>query len=254
MGKRRNTAKTGDKAVYNSRSSQKSQDDEKDNNYMRLESDEEDDTFSQGSNHQEIDVKQDVMDLGIGGGSDSSDDNSSDSGDGKKMRDDDYPEDDDSSSSESSDDDDQGQPSDPRHWGNKKSSYYNGDTGDIEIGQDKEDAFDEEEAAKEVESSRYKYMDEGDFMLPDDDDEDGVGPTESRSTSRLSGQQIDGVVAVRDVSKLSTRDKRKFLKKQHPELIPLTSFFSDICKELRDTTVVATDILTKNEDTVEVRH
>jgi U3 small nucleolar RNA-associated protein 3 len=255
MGKRRNTAKTGDKAVYNSRSSHSSGRDEKhvtDDSYLRLE-ESQDDASIQGSEGEEIAVKHDVMDLGIGGDSDSSDgDSSSEDEDDEGMRgnpqDDavDGENDEDSSGSDSEDDLDQ--PSDLRHWGNKKSSYYHGDTGDIEIGQNEEDAFDEEAAAKEVESSRFQEMDEGDFMLPDEGDD--ADPATSRSQS---SEAQASVATVRDVSKLSTKDKRKFIKKQHPELLPLASFFSDVCKELRDTTQVATNILTRNNQTVEVR-
>ena len=249
MGKRRNTAKTGDRAVYNTReklSSKSERVDLDEENYLQLDSD--DGASSQSSSDEAIPMQQDVMDLGVGGDSDSSDDDSTSDDNDDKIRgnpqddaDESDDSDDDSSSSDSEDEIDY-QQADPRSWGKKKSMYYHGDTGDIEIGQDQEDAFDEEEAAKEVESSRFQDMDEGDFMLPDDE-----GEKKSSELPEMKGT----LSAVRDVTKLSSRDKRKFIKKRHPELMPLVSFFSDVCKELRDTTSVATQMLTQNDESVE---
>merc|ERR1712070_598866 len=64
------------------------------------------------------------------------------------------------------------------HWGKKKRDYYHGDTADLEIGQDEEDAILEEEAADEVLNTRYDQMDEEDYMLHSDNekkDESAVG-------------------------------------------------------------------------------
>ena len=48
---------------------------------------------------------------------------------------------------ESSDDEEAGEGEETSGWGKKKAAYYSADTTDLEIGQDIEDAKDEEEAA-----------------------------------------------------------------------------------------------------------
>ncbi len=48
------------------------------------------------------------------------------------------------------------------NWGKKK-HYWSGDTADLEIGQDMQDALDEEEGAKELEYNRLKNMRVEDF-------------------------------------------------------------------------------------------
>ncbi len=60
-------------------------------------------------------------------------------------------------------------------WGKKK-SYYTGDTADLEIGQDVQDAIDEEEAALSLQQERLESMRESDFL--DDDNSDGEGSGE----------------------------------------------------------------------------
>lgn len=57
-------------------------------------------------------------------------------------------------------------------WGSKK-MYRGGDTADLEIGQDEQDAFDEEEAAIEMQQEKLKKMQERDFFVDFDEDEDG---------------------------------------------------------------------------------
>lgn len=255
MGRKRNTAKTGDKAVYNSRSSHSGPVEEKevaaDDSFLRLEESEEDESI-EGGVGEAIDMKHNVMDLGIRGDSDTSDSDSSVENDdreenGRNPQVDAIDSESNGESSSTDSDDELRHTSNPRHWGRKKSSYYHGDTGDIEIGQDEDDAFVEEAAAKEVEFSRFQEMDEGDFMLPDEDD------SADPATGPLPSHEAQGAVGtVRDVSNLSSRDKRNFIKKQHPELLPLASFFSEVCRELRDTTQVATNLLISNGQTVEV--
>ena len=236
MGKRK-TAKTGDKALYNSReqlanqssSKKKSDDDpmydevdrfhnEKDNDFIRLgdeqryESDDEDEDLA-GNKHS-------VLDLGAGGtsseeDSDDDDDSSSDEEDrfvDKKAED--YSSSDGSISSDDDDDDDLDfAKEDPRNWGKKKSLYYHGDTADLEIGQEEDDAFLEEEAAQEIQKSRFEEMDEDDFMLSDD--EEGVKKNDAR-TGESSKSSHEELQTIRDTSKLSKKETRKLLDKQYP--------------------------------------
>jgi U3 small nucleolar RNA-associated protein 3 len=168
MGKRRNTAKTGDKAIYGSRQSsivpeRNAEDDhpmhneidrfhnDRDQDYLRLEDD--GDRLNADQDDDGISGQQGVMDLGARGDSDSSDEESSqDSSVGIDEKGQANPQDDfmgpgqeedeeESSGSESEEDVDDQQLSDPRNWGRKKSSYYHGDTADLEIGQDEEVRF-----------------------------------------------------------------------------------------------------------------
>lgn len=56
-----------------------------------------------------------------------------------------------------------------------RSSYYNADTADLEIGQEFEDAEAEEEAALELQRASYKRLDPADYGEEEDEKEDGEG-------------------------------------------------------------------------------
>jgi hypothetical protein len=64
-------------------------------------------------------------------------------------------------------------------WGKKK-NYYAGDTADLEIGQDVQDAYDEEEAAISLQKERLESMQENDYL---DDVEGDAGDDENRDRS-----------------------------------------------------------------------
>lgn len=239
-GRGRHTAKTGDKGIYKSREKEQSNNtgDEvlEDEEFLSLEPKENESSSSS-------DEEEAIMDLGGGGGdSSSSDDSSSDNDDEEEESEEGGFEEPtgpvNSSSDEDSDDDEEEVP-DVRDWGKKKSNYYEGDTADLEIGQDEEDAVDEEEAAKELVQSRLKDMDEDDFVLSGDEDEDQKEEVETYTT--------------RDISKLSHREKSKLLEKRFPELLPLLSHFSGTVEELENSTNIATNALFEaEEDTPEV--
>lgn len=131
----------------------------------------------------------------------------------------------------SDEEDDEEELEDVRDWGRKKSAYYHGDTADLEIGQEEEDAFVEEQAAKEVQAARYKQMSEDDFIISDAEDDD--------DNSNKYKNDRDVAVSAK-ISKLSTKERKKLLEKQHPELLPLLSHFSDILQDLKSKTWVAT--------------
>lgn len=69
-------------------------------------------------------------------------------------------------------------------WGKKKSTYYAGDTADLEIGQDFEDAEEEEEAVKEMHKNKISRMKESDFI--DDIDEDSDHDEEEDLSALIS--------------------------------------------------------------------
>jgi len=252
MGKGRHRAKTGDKALYKARSKlenrQKSRnDDDDDPMYNEIDRfhnarDEEFLRFDQDEADQESDSDEEeaVMDLGIGG--ESSEENESeeeeDAQDRQLEETSSSDEDDDEELNESSEDADElVEMGDFRDWGKKKSAYYHGDTADLEIGQDVEDAFEEEEAAKEVQAARYEEMSEDDFVLSDTEQEKKVSEDNSEKLS-----------ALRHISKLSRREREKLLDKQHPELLPLLSYFSSTVSDLEERTAVATRALYDGEE------
>lgn len=251
MGKKRNTAKTGDQALYKGRDNvitEPVQDDDNDPMYNRIDrfhnaKEEEflklDATTGNDSESDDGEKEEGVMDLGIGGeSSDESDSDGEDNDDVVKNArhvDPDLSGEEELSSSD--DDDEEEDMEDVRDWGKKKASYYNGDTADLEIGQDEEDAYLEEEAAKEVQAARYQEMSEDDFVLSDNEED-----------KKEAVDEVGELSSARDVMKLSLKDKRKVLDKQHPEFLPLLSYFSSVVKDLDSRTAVAAGALFDGDD------
>ena len=136
------------------------------------------------------------------------------------------------------------------NWGDKK-SYYHGDTADLEIGQDVEDAYLEEEAGREVEQARLEGMEDEDFMLDSDDESVKQEVTVANSKSSSKMKRADEIEAIKSsksskqMSKLSRKEKIKMIKANHPELLPIVQHFRDPVQELQVTTV-ATGALLKN--------
>ncbi len=157
MGKRRHSAKTGDKKLYARRSEHSSssagkpvQDSiedflkEKDESYLALNSKESDGE----SAAENFTTKHDILDLGVRGESSEDEEDETDIEDipngGSSKFTSRYSvvpfetgTDDDDESDMGPDTEELDQV-DPRSWGRKKSSYYDADTGDLEIGQDEE--------------------------------------------------------------------------------------------------------------------
>jgi len=282
--------KTGDQAVYKSRNQHAATTSKSSSNYnsdedamydkvdryhnrkeeedhIRLEDDprmsEDDDDDDDG-----ITKKENVLDLGA-----AMDDSDSDSEDSDSDSEDDNSKDDDDDENDTSDEGEQELSSSDeeedledlkednvRDWGR---NVYGGDTADLEIGQEDEDAYLEEEAAKEVQAARYKDMKEDDFMLdfdPEDDDEDDDDKTDdptnhkkrttSKGSSKVSSSEdiLLPSATSRDVSKLSRSDKRRLLKSHHPELLPLMSHFSEVIQEWNTKTRVVANALLDGED------
>jgi U3 small nucleolar RNA-associated protein 3 len=290
MGRRsRHSAKTGDQSIYKNRSKHESstRDDDDDDpmyndveryhnrkeeeEYLQLDADadigdessDEDDGITK---HQEG-----VFDLGVGGSSDEEDDDDEEDSDSEDEREKARAkrkrvEAMEAALASSSDDDDDSDDEDQAdgeggtgkkssrllNWGDKKQAYYHGDTADLEIGQDVEDAYLEEEAGREVEKARLDGMDDADFML-DGEAEDDVPEEEETSKSKKKKRRKDeGVETIqsakrpKQLSKLSKKEKMKLLKTNHPELLPLVQHFSGPIRELSETTMVAAGALLKN--------
>jgi hypothetical protein len=254
---RRNTAKTGDKAIYNNTNKNKSHEieyspsthtkkddlvyDEVDrfhsDDYLRLDQNIDDDDDDDSDSDDYIGQHEEaVMDLGLGDDDDDDDDsNPSTSAD------------DDSEGnaasgtaaaaalSSSDDDDDEVLEENVRDWGTRKSAYYYGDTADLEIGQDENDAVLEEVAAKEVLAARFNEMTEDDFVMSSDDEHDQMEDDQNGVTSSS--------ISNRNFLKLSTKEKRKLLDKQHPEFLPLLTHFSKVVQDYHTKTSKVTDAI-----------
>jgi hypothetical protein len=258
MGKRRNTAKTGDKAVSGKGKKQSferknaSDDDDDDSMYTKVDRyhNQKEEEFMKLDNVQsdseEEEEKEAVMDLGLGGDddTDASGDEPSDDDDDSDLREDEKEEADLSSDDDaevsvsSSDDEEEEEMQDVRNWGRNKKAYYHGDTADLEIGQEIDDAYLEEEAAKEVQRARYEEMSDNDFELSDSE--------EQNEQSKQSGD-IEKLSSSRDVYKLSAKERKKLLDKQHPEILPLISYFSGAAKEFDERTNCAAKALFEGE-------
>jgi len=293
MGKRsRHSAKTGDSALYGKRTKDPSDDDAKkrrtdsdddamynevdryhnrreEEEYLRFDKDDDSDDsdVDDGITHS----REGVFDLGVGGSSDDDDDDDDSSSEEEDASSEEDREEDVSVSSDSDDDDlDDDGKTNVLDWGSKKSAYYHGDTADLEIGQDEEDAELEEEAGREVVKARLETMDEGDFLLDDDDDEeeeseddDSSGEDESgrkgkgkkvqnkstKTSSSSSGVETlsapsDGRRRAR-ITKLSKSERLKLIRSSHPELLPLLEHFRDgaIANLAEETEVLCTALL-----------
>ena len=84
------------------------------------------------------------------------------------------------------------------------------------------------------------------------DDLSDATKKDERDSKDRKGEQTTSVA--RDMSTLSARDRRKILDKQHPELLPLLSYFSGVVKDLNESTNVATSAIFQGEPgTAEVR-
>ena len=289
MGRRsRHSAKTGDQSIYKSRSSADHDDKNNDNSdddemydevdrfhnrklkdeeaYLQLDRDDDGSDDDEDSSEDDGITKgrEGVFDLGIGASSDEDDDISDDdeqelmaesrSKKGAAVQ---IASSSDDDSSDDEDDDEDEKKSNLLNWGAKKHSYYHGDTADLEIGQDVDDAYLEEEAGREVEKARLEDMEEGDFMLDgsDDDEEDKVlekpkkKQKKSSSSSKIQEAEVETIQSVKNakqISKLSKKDKMKLLKANHPELLPLVQHFSGSVQDLVDSTMVAGGALLKN--------
>jgi U3 small nucleolar RNA-associated protein 3 len=275
-GKNRHKARTGDKALYKSRGTDR---DGRGTQSSAGRGDEEDidrmhdtvDRFHQKraslaedfvSMNEKDDSDQDyhepegVMDLGVvGSDEDYSSDEESSSDDHKQEKK--VPNDlsESESSSSSSDDDslgfrgrkaiDEDEDDDVRNWGTTKESYYHGDTADLEIGQEVDDAYVEEEAAREVMNARYKNMSEADFMLPGDSESDGESP---KSRIMVEDKTAKVPNTGRNISNLSRAQKRKLVSQQHPELLPIVEHFASIVADCVDRTEVAAEALSTTSD------
>ena len=127
------------------------------------------------------------------------------------------------------------------NWGGRKNAYYHGDTADLEIGQEEDDADLEEEAGREVLRERLKDMDEGDFLMSGDEgEEDDEGTEKEKKKKKKRGgrgaeeDEEEGTETLRSaarrpdrLSKLSRSDRIRILRSDHPELMPLVEHFRD---------------------------
>ena len=278
MGKRK-TAKTGDRALYNSRdktenSAKKNVDDDDMYNevdrYNNARDELQDDMLKFGDDNDDSEEEglqndvEGVFDLGLDHSDDESDSDSYDSSGEeepesaslqKAMK-----ESDDSDDDSSVDGSDEDAETNILDWGKRKKDYYHGDTADLEIGQDVEDAELEEEGAKEVLKARLEGMTEDDYMLDDDDDDsddDGEGNDNFKDAGRHVEMITSGVPSTkrRKLSQLTKKEKLKLMSKKHPELLPIVNHFRrEVIQPCAEKTSVVVDALFDDIEYPEVRN
>jgi len=290
MGKKRNTAKTGDKALYKARDSINDTNDKDDDdddpmynevdryNNARDELQTDMLSFSKDKNNDssgdEVSDEENVFDLGLGGSSSESEDDGEEDSDSTGTSDDeamgpiatadgssdDDDDDDDENASSSSEDEfeNQAAETDVLNWGKSKRDYYHGDTADMEIGQEIEDAELEEEAGKEVVKVRMEGMSEDDFILDMDDADDDGNESGKKAKEIEDDTQIDAIDVAnrsktkRNLAALSKKDKIKLMKRAHPELLPLISHFRDeMIRPCANETLVVKNALFQDERNIE---
>lgn len=283
MGKKRHTAKTGDKALYKSRDSKNEATDKRDadddpmfdevdryNNardelqkdMLHFGNDKNDDSSVDDAPNEE-----NVFDLGVGGSSSESEDDDEDDSESADETTDhtaaqtvlsDSSVDEDGSSSSDNEFQDQAAETDILNWGKSKRDYYNGDTADLEIGQEIEDAELEEDAGKEVLRARMEGLSEDDFIFDTDEPNTENNESAKETKDKTDDEQLTSVGVTSQSKKrrnhagLSKFDKIKLMKRTHPELLPLVSHFRDeMIRPCAKETLVVNNALFQNEGNIE---
>ena len=98
-------------------------------------------------------------------------------------------------------------------------------------------------AAREVQTTRFIEMNDADFELSDDD----------QHPQAAHSKETGWVEKMRDIASLGPKERRKLLKLQHPELLPVVSHFATFSKEYIRSTTVATKTLLENDEAAKVR-
>ena len=106
-------------------------------------------------------------------------------------------------------------------WGKKK-SYYDGDTADLEIGQEFDDAKEEEKAAKEIVKEKMSRMKAADFFDDVGDDYDDNDNMEAyiKKNSTKNARKHDKVIGDLEAIALDSA-KASIVKEQHSLLFLL---------------------------------
>mmetsp|Transcript_23971 Transcript_23971/g.40772 ORF Transcript_23971/g.40772 Transcript_23971/m.40772 type:complete len:739 (+) Transcript_23971:75-2291(+) len=140
-------------------------------------------------------------------------------------------------------------------WGKKK-NFWSADTADLEIGQDVQDAEDEEEAAKALRREQLAKQKDSDYMDAFEDDEviDDVAAKKSNKLtaelellSTASGQSKNVSIEKlnREVSKLSKSQRLDIIRLEAPEMLGLVDELNERVLELRNRIVPVADCIEK---------
>ena len=121
-------------------------------------------------------------------------------------------------------------------WGSSKSAYRGGDTADLEIGQDEQDAWDEEDAALEQQRQKLSSMRESDFLGgfsdedgDDDDDEDaeqGAGGSDYFSSRAKAKGSAGGMLGTLEAVVLGAEKVSELITSPSHSLVFLSVSFS----------------------------
>jgi hypothetical protein len=100
-------------------------------------------------------------------------------------------------------------------WGRSSSQYYAGDTADLEIGQDFEEAKEEEAIAAKLQKKKRQAEEVSDYLLFDDN----TGDKEDIENGIMGGDDDwENAKSLRDVSQLDDTARLKIILAESPEL------------------------------------
>ena len=164
-------------------------------------------------------------------------------------------------------------------WGKDKSLYYNADTTDLEIGQEFEDAEEEEKVARELQQAMYDKIDESDFMLLDEQKKEkdkskgkknaankegkemeqkkgskskkggnGNNDNDDNDTEFMNQNDLMKVDRKQALNMLSKTEKLERLLAESPELLLLVEDMKTKVNELREKIMPLLDMLRKVSD------
>ena len=155
-------------------------------------------------------------------------------------------------------------------WGKDKNMYYNADTTDLEIGQDFDDAEEEEKIARQMQQSMYDKIDESDFMLLDSHDNNNKNKSKKKNSTSKKRMEKDkeedeelSLMNKNDLMKLdrkqalnmiSKTEKLERLLAESPELLLLVEDMKTKIHELREKIMPLLDMLRKVSSSTVVVH
>jgi hypothetical protein len=147
-----------------------------------------------------------------------------DEGDSEGSDEDDVSDEDDEEDDESSDDD--RDDTIDTAWGRSASAYHGGDTADLEIGQDEEEAREEAAIARKMQKQRRAKETEDDFLILGDTEADAataaIGASSAGSSKRGKASKGSGAkeeaIALRDLNDMGESERLAALRAEAPEL------------------------------------
>jgi hypothetical protein len=115
-------------------------------------------------------------------------------------------------------------------WGRSAAAYHGGDTADLEIGQDAEEAREEAAIARKMQKQRRARETEDDFIILGDGVA-GASAAPLDGGGSLGGSVGAGAIAVRDLASMGDSERLAALRAEAPELEGLLAQLEDALGE-----------------------